>query len=81
LRRIGSPDFLRPSWKWKVFQMWDEVKSPGSKRITSSLTRRHAMKGNGIEGKTPQKGKIQNNFKARVSNPKGISSRREFILK
>jgi hypothetical protein len=50
--------------------MWDGVKSPGSKRITNSLIRRHAMKGNGTEGKIPQKGKNLNNFKARVSNPK-----------
>jgi hypothetical protein len=39
------------------------------------------MKGNGIEGKTPRKGKNLNNFKVWVSNPKGISLRREFLLK
>jgi hypothetical protein len=54
-------------------------KSPGSKRITSTLTRRHAMKGNGTEGKTPQKGKNPNNSKAWVSNPKEISSRRGLL--
>jgi len=46
--------------------MWDGVTSMGSKRIT----KRHAMKGNGIEGKISQKGKSPNNFKAQVSNPK-----------
>jgi len=39
--------------------MWDEVKSPGSRRITCSLTRRHTMKGNGIEGKYLKRGKAQ----------------------
>jgi hypothetical protein len=33
--------------------MWDRAKNPGSKRRTNSFTRRHAMKGIGIEGKTP----------------------------
>jgi hypothetical protein len=61
--------------------MWDGVKSLGSKRITSSLTRRHTMKGNGIEGKTPQRGKGPNNSKALVSNPKEISSRRGLLIK
>jgi hypothetical protein len=42
--------------------MWDEVKSPGSKRKTNSLIRRHAIKGNGAKGKTFQRGK----------NPKGV---------
>jgi hypothetical protein len=46
--------------------MWDEVKSLGSKRRKNSFTRRHAMKGNGIEGKTFQNGKNLNNFKAQV---------------
>ncbi len=39
------------------------------------------MKGNGTEGKTPQKGKGPNNSKALVSNPKEISSRRGLLLK
>jgi hypothetical protein len=49
--------------------MWDRVKSLGSRRRTNSLTRRHAMKGNGTKGKKLLKGKNLNNFKARVSNP------------
>jgi hypothetical protein len=65
--------------KWKVFKMWDGVKSLSSRRRTNSLTRRHAMEGNGIKGKTLQKGKCPNNFKPWVSNPKGISSRKEFL--
>jgi hypothetical protein len=56
--------------------MLDEVKSLGSRRRTNSLTRRHAMKGNGTEGKTPQKGKNPNKFNLQVLNPKEISSRR-----
>jgi len=32
------------------------------------------MKGNGTKGKTFQKGKSPNNFKAQISNPKEISS-------
>jgi hypothetical protein len=43
--------------------MWDEVKNPSSRRRTNSLTRRHAMKGNGTNVKTLQKGKNPNNFK------------------
>ncbi len=39
------------------------------------------MKVNGIKGKIPQKGKTLNNFKAQVSNPKEISSRRGLLLK
>ncbi len=73
---IGLPHYPRPSWKWKVFRMWDEVKSPSSKRITRSFTRKHTMKANGIKGKIFQKGKNPNNFKVWVSNPKEISSRR-----
>jgi hypothetical protein len=61
--------------------MWDGVKNSGSRRITSSLTRRHAMKGNGVEGKIPPKGKGPNNFKARVSNPKEVSLRKGFLSK
>jgi hypothetical protein len=65
--------------------MWDEVKSLGSRRITSSLIKRPTMKGNGIEGKTPQRGKNPNGsgFKPKgnfikkgapfkVSQPRGI---------
>jgi hypothetical protein len=59
--------------------MWDGVKSPGSKGRTNSFIRRHAMKGNGTEDKTLQKGKNPNNFKARVSNPKELSSRRGLL--
>jgi hypothetical protein len=33
--------------------MWDKVKSSGSRRRKNSFTRRHAMKENGIDGKTP----------------------------
>jgi hypothetical protein len=61
--------------------MWDEVRSPDSKRITSSLTRRHVMKGNGTEATTPRRGKSPNNSKARVLNPKEILSRRGFLSK
>jgi hypothetical protein len=39
------------------------------------------MKGNGTEGKTFRKGKNLNKFKAWVSNPKEISSRRGLLLK
>jgi hypothetical protein len=56
--------------------MWNEVKSLGLKRRTNSLTTGHTMKGNGIEGKTFQKGKNLNNFKVQVSNPKEILSNR-----
>jgi hypothetical protein len=59
--------------------MWDGVKSPGLRRKTNSLIRRHAMKGNGTKGKIPQKGKSLNNFKAQDSNPKEISSRKGFL--
>jgi len=58
--------------------MWDEVLNSGFK-IKKSLIRRHTMKGNGIKGKKLQKGKSPNNFKARVSNPKKISSKRELL--
>jgi len=61
--------------------MWERVKSSDSKRITSSFIRRCAMKGNGVEGKIPLKGKNPNNFKAWVSNPKEISSRKGFLSK
>ncbi len=56
--------------------MLDGVKSSGSKRITNSFIKGHAMKGIKVMGKTFQKGKNPNNFKAPVSNPKGILSRR-----
>jgi hypothetical protein len=59
--------------------MWDEVKNLGSRRKKNSLTRRHAMKGKRTEVKTPQKGKNPNNFKASVSNPKEILSKRGFL--
>jgi len=61
--------------------MWDRVKSSGSRRITNFFTRRRAMKGNRVKGKIPPKGKGPNNFKARVSNSKEISSRKGFLLK
>jgi hypothetical protein len=60
--------------------MWDEAKNPGSRRRTNSLIRSHAMKGNKTEGKT-LKGESLNNFKARVPNPKEISSRGGLLLK
>jgi hypothetical protein len=59
--------------------MWDGVKNPSSRRRTNSFTRRHAMKGNGIKGETFQKGKNPNNFKARVSKSKEISSRKKLL--
>jgi hypothetical protein len=37
------------------------------------------MKGNGIEVKKPQKGKNPNNFKAPISNPKEILSKRGLL--
>jgi hypothetical protein len=39
------------------------------------------MKRNGTGDKKLQKGKNLNNFKARVSNPKEISSRKGLLLK
>lgn len=69
LKKMGPPHCMKPLWKWKVSWMWDRVKSPGSRRRTNSLTIRHAMKGNGIEGKTILNGKSPNNFKVRVSSP------------
>jgi hypothetical protein len=59
--------------------MWDEVKSLGSRRRTNSFTKRCAMKENEIAGKTFQKEKNLNNFKAQVSNPKEISSRKGLL--
>jgi hypothetical protein len=59
--------------------MWDKVKSLSSTRRTNSLTRMHAMKGNGIRSKTFEKGKSLNNFKAQVLNPKEILSRRGLL--
>jgi hypothetical protein len=61
--------------------MWDEVRSPNSKRIASSLTRRHAMKGNGTEAKTPRRGKSPNNSKVRVLNPREILSKKGLLSK
>jgi hypothetical protein len=34
--------------------MWDGVRSPDSKGMASSFTRRHAMKGNGTKDKEAQ---------------------------
>jgi len=61
--------------------MWDGVKSPDSKGIASSFTRRHTMNGNGTEAKTPPRKKNPNNSKAQVLNPKEISSRRGLLSK
>jgi hypothetical protein len=61
--------------------MWGEVRSPGSKGIASSLTRKHTMKGNGTGGKEAQQRISPNNCKARVSNPKEILSREGFLSK
>jgi hypothetical protein len=61
--------------------MWDEAKRPGSRRITSSLTRRHTTKGNGTEGKTPQRGKNLIHSKVRSSKPKEILSRMGLLLR
>jgi hypothetical protein len=57
------------------------VRSPNSKGIASSLIRRHALKGNGTEAKTPQRGRNLNNSKARVLNPREILSRRGLLSK
>jgi len=67
--------------KVEGFWMWGEVRSLDSERIASSFTRRHAMKGNGTEAKTPQRGKSLNNSKARVLNPREILSRRGLLSK
>jgi hypothetical protein len=61
--------------------MWGEVRSPDSRGIASSLTRRHAMKGNGTEAKTLQRGKSPNHSKARVLNPREILSRKGLLSK
>jgi hypothetical protein len=61
--------------------MWGEVKSPDSKGIVSSLTRRHAMKESGAEAKIPQRGRSPNHSKARVLNPREILSRRGSLSK
>jgi hypothetical protein len=61
--------------------MWDEVRSPDSKGIASSLTRRHAMKGNGSEDKEAQGKKSSNTSKARGSSPREILSRRGLLSK
>jgi hypothetical protein len=59
--------------------MWVKVNSRSSKMRKNSPIKRHTMKGNGAVGKTFQKGKSLNNFKARVSNPKIILSKRGFL--
>ncbi len=61
--------------------MWDMAKNSSSRRKTISFIKRHAMKRNGTGDKKLQKGKNLNNFKARVSNPKEISSRKGLLLK
>jgi hypothetical protein len=61
--------------------MWGEVRSPDSKGMVSSLTRRHAMKGNGAEAKTPQRGKNLNHSKAQVLNLREILSRKGLLSK
>jgi len=53
--------------------MWGGAKNPGSRRTTSSFTRRQGMRENGTEGKEAQQRISPNNFKARCSNPKGTS--------
>jgi len=59
--------------------MWDKAKNLVSKRKTNSFPRRYAMKGNGTENKTLQKGKNLNNSKAWVSNPEQILLRKGFL--
>jgi hypothetical protein len=61
--------------------MWDELKNMGSKKRTNSPIKRHTMKGNGTMGKTFQKGKNPNNFKAWALNPKENLSKRVFFSK
>jgi hypothetical protein len=61
--------------------MWDEAKNPGSRRTTSSFIRNRAMKGNGTEGKTPQKEKNPNNSKAQGSNSKETLLKKGLLLK
>jgi hypothetical protein len=67
-----------PTWakrkleeKWKASQMWGEVKNPGSRRTTSSLTKSQGMTANGTVGKEAQQRISPNNSKARGSNQKG----------
>jgi hypothetical protein len=52
--------------------MWDEVKNPGSRRITSFFTRSHTMRENGTEGKEAQGRKSLNSSKVRGSSPREI---------
>jgi hypothetical protein len=61
--------------------MWDGVRSPDSKGIASSFTRRRAMKGNETEDKKAQGKKNPNTSKARGSNPREIFSRRGLLSK
>jgi hypothetical protein len=56
--------------------MWDGVKSLGSRKRTNFIIKKHAMKGNGAEGKTFQREKNPKNFKAWVLNPNVILLRR-----
>jgi len=81
LRKIGPPHYPKPSWKWKASRMWDKVKDPGSRRITSSFTKSHAMRENGTEGKKAQERKSLNNSKARGSSPREILWRKGFPSK
>ncbi len=67
--------------KMEASQMWGKVRSLNSKGIASSLIRRHAMKGNGTEAKTPQRGKSPNNSKVRVLNPREILRRKGLLSK
>jgi len=48
------------------------VKNSGSRKITSSFTRNHAMRENGTEGKKAQERKNLNNSKARGLSPREI---------
>jgi hypothetical protein len=49
------------------------------KKEKKFLHKKARHEGEWIKGKTPQKGKSLNNFKARVSNPKELSLRRGFF--
>jgi hypothetical protein len=64
---------LEENWHASLFEaitkvegswMWHGVKSPILRRKTNSFIRRHAMKGNRTKGKTFQRDKSPNNFKA-----------------
>ncbi len=81
LRKIGPPHYLKPSWKWKASRMWDGVKNSGSRKITSSFTRSHAIRVNGTEDKEARGRKNLNTSKAQGSSPREILWRKGLLSK